>query len=168
MGEGAFLHAPVVFGWGSDYTETGYYKNGYGSEMIPNYEYANVSVSRIHYNEQVEANLPFMQIVTLDEPEYASGRYKFTTSLCCPGLFTAVENLETEYLDGKSEWMERNMHRKQTVLEENLTVLMEATPEKVQETVDRIKTFRSKILDFKDIKSYNSYLRASKKQNKGV
>jgi hypothetical protein len=160
IGAGAFIYGPVIHRWN--------HAPRNGAEGQPNnYDVVNYTIKEftLTANNAVSEFEGAYTFETLAEP--SNGNY-FKGTVPLPGLsgevFKAPDSI------GRSEWFRRNDARydyeSRQILIESFDVLLEASEEEVNKAVAHLQSQKPMIVDYEDIKEYNSAKRKLAAQKK--
>jgi hypothetical protein len=159
IAEGAFIYGPILHRWSTvpiDATE-------YNKEA--NYTMGNYSIKEMILNID-SVNGEFEGAFTYDTLTEAEGNAWFKRALPLPCLSKEMQRMPDSV--GRKKWFSNNDSRYdyqgRDIYDESFNVLVEAPQEAVDNLVEKLKAMKPLIVDFEDMKQYNSAKRKEKKK----
>ena len=160
LGAGAFIYGPVMHRWNSA-------PRNNADGQPNNYDMVNYTIKEFTLtgNSAVSEFEGVYTFETLAEP--SAGNY-FKGTVPLPGLSREISNAPDSI--GRTEWFRRNDarydHDSRMILADNFDVLLEASEEEVNKAVAHLQSQKPMIVDYEDIKEYNSAKRKLAAQKK--
>ena len=150
IAEGAFVYGPILHRWSSvpvDATE----------HRESNYAMGNYSIKEMTLNID-SVNGEFEGAFSYDTLTESEGGNYFKRALPLPYLSKEMQRMPDSA--GRTKWFSRNDARYdrqgRDLYDENFNVLVEAPQEAVDNLVEKLKAMKPMIVDFEDMKQYNS------------
>jgi hypothetical protein len=150
IAEGAFVYGPILHRWSNvpvDATE----------HRESNYTMGNYSIKEMTLNID-SVNGEFEGAFSYDTLTECEGGNYFRRALSLPYLSKEMQRMPDSA--GRTKWFSRNDVRYdrqgRDLYDENFNVLVEAPQEAVDSLVEKLKAMKPMIVDFEDMKQYNS------------